>query len=84
MTGMPALFIAFLAVFIYALVNSKAKWKTAFLVLGTMAAIIGLAWIMSLFILTPAAMGTLGAMTAQITGIAASLILIKREKKLTS
>ena len=81
MTGTPLLAVAFLAAFIYALTVCKAKWKTAFLVLGTMAAVIGLAAAMSLFFLTPAAMGTLGGIAAQITGIAASLILARREPK---
>jgi lipid-A-disaccharide synthase-like uncharacterized protein len=83
MTGASPLAVAFLVAFIYALVESKTKWRTAFLVLGTMAAIIGLAYGMSFSFLNQAAMGTLGTMVALITGIAASLILIKREKRPT-
>jgi len=79
MTGTPILLVAFLAAFIYALTKSQTKWKTALMILGTMTVILGIAYGMSFFVLSPAAMGTLAGVVIPITGIAASLILAKRQ-----
>ena len=78
---MSILLILFLASFVYAITESKTKWKTVLLVLGTMAAFLGISYIASLFLLSPAAIGTLAGILIPITGIAASLILIRREKQ---
>jgi len=79
MAGSGLLFVGFLVSFIYALTKSKTKWKTAFLVLGTMAIFFGIAYAMSLFA-NPAVIGTLAGTLIPIIGIAASLMLAKREQ----
>jgi prepilin signal peptidase PulO-like enzyme (type II secretory pathway) len=83
MTGLPPLLIIFLAVFVYALMGSKTRLKTSAYILGSMVAIVGVGFALTK-VWPPGWEGTIGTLTglmALITGIAASIIQIRKNKE---
>lgn len=72
------MFIVFIAVFIYAVIKSKSRAKTALYTLGTVLAFIGVAFVFSLAIPRDgASIGTLAGAFVPIIGICAAAISLK-------
>jgi predicted branched-subunit amino acid permease len=80
MAASGMLLLIFIALFIYAVMESLTKWKTALQILATVGAFLAIACAMSLFIGTAAA-GTLAGALLPLVGVFASWIVIRRDKK---
>jgi hypothetical protein len=83
MAALPPLVMIFLGAFAYALTVSKTRLRTAVYVLGSIAAIVGVGFVLTK-VWPPgweATIGTLTGVMCQIAGIAASIMEIRRSRK---
>jgi hypothetical protein len=65
--------VLFVAAFVYAMVGSKHKWKTALYTFGAMASILAVGCVIVVIVGLPFAIGTVLAPIVLITGIATAL-----------
>ena len=83
MGAIPLLLVIFLVAFIYALILSKTRLKTATYILGSVVLVIALGVVLSK--IWPhgweGTIGTLTGLASQVTGILASTLQILKSKK---
>ena len=83
MASLPTLLAIFVVVFVYALIQSKTRLKTAARVLGSVVLIIALGVVLSK--IWPhgyeGTIGTLTGLACQVTGILASFLEILKSRK---